>query len=286
MLMPIKKIAILANVLSGRVGKQDARQIAEAATRHGYAVSGLRAVRGRPDSALKTLLRGKPDALIAFGGDGTHAAALNLASCPVLPLPGGTLNLLPKALLGDAVWPDLLQDALDRPGFTSIPAGEIEGRRFFLVAQLGGPALFTRSREALRRGLMARALLRARSAFTKMFDHELIVRDIGQDGTVFEDGVTALLVNTANISEVHDETDRLEVAAFTARNLVDAAGIGAWALVDQWRNAGQVEVSQYSEIAVTAAAPIPAILDGEFVRLEKSVRIRSVPEAACIWRAS
>src|SRR5882724_11522090 len=60
----------------------------------------------------------KPNMLVVLGGDGTirtAAEACTGTGTYLLPLPGGTLNMLPRALYGDAQWQNALKDTLADP---------------------------------------------------------------------------------------------------------------------------------------------------------------------------
>ena len=56
--------------------------------------------------------------LVVLGGDGTirtAAEACTGTDTYLLPLPGGTLNMLPRALYGDVSWHDALRTTLPAP---------------------------------------------------------------------------------------------------------------------------------------------------------------------------
>lgn len=75
-----------------------------------------------PDASLPdagTLRAQNIDLLLVWTGDGTINAAASQVdgwNGAILPLPGGTLNLLSKQLHGDRPAPDILADALDDKG--------------------------------------------------------------------------------------------------------------------------------------------------------------------------
>jgi diacylglycerol kinase family enzyme len=57
----------------------------------------------------------KPEVLVVLGGDGTIRTAAEACTGTdgyLLPLPGGTLNVLPRALYGDSSWQDALNETL------------------------------------------------------------------------------------------------------------------------------------------------------------------------------
>jgi diacylglycerol kinase family enzyme len=75
------------------------------------------------------------------------------------------------------------------------------------------------------------------------------------------------------------DADALEVAAFDVKGAADLMGLGLHALVDDWRKAGAVEeVVASRALRVWAAEPIPAILDGESVRLRTFAEMRYRPD--------
>lgn len=102
------------------------------------------------------------DALVVAGGDGTVACAAAVLAGGPLPLgllPLGTMNLLAKDLriplpLDEAI--AALATGRPRP----IDVGEVNGHVFLINSVLGMPTRVARHREAQRRGLSPRALLR------------------------------------------------------------------------------------------------------------------------------
>lgn len=94
-----------------------------------------------PDAA--ELTRQDIDLLLVWTGDGTiNAAATNAAGWngAILPLPGGTLNLLSKALHGDRTAPDILSDALRKTGRRSpVPTIRSDSGEAFITV-IAGPA--------------------------------------------------------------------------------------------------------------------------------------------------
>jgi diacylglycerol kinase family enzyme len=60
----------------------------------------------------------KTEVLVVLGGDGTirtAAEACTGTDIYLLPLPGGTLNVLPRALYGDSSWQQALKETLANP---------------------------------------------------------------------------------------------------------------------------------------------------------------------------
>jgi diacylglycerol kinase family enzyme len=72
------------------------------------------------------------DVLIALGGDGTiQRAAQQYAenTAFLIPLPGGTMNILPRALYGELSWEDALKNTLATPSAKVLSGGNAMGRR-------------------------------------------------------------------------------------------------------------------------------------------------------------
>ena len=60
----------------------------------------------------------KLEALIVLGGDGTIRGAAEACAekgLYLIPLPGGTMNMLPRALYGDVSWEEALKKTLTAP---------------------------------------------------------------------------------------------------------------------------------------------------------------------------
>ena len=79
------------------------------------------------DAALDGAVKNS-DVLVVLGGDGTISSAA--AKCAaagrlLIPLPGGTMNMLPKALYGDRTWPVALADTLSDPKVHVVSGGKV-----------------------------------------------------------------------------------------------------------------------------------------------------------------
>ncbi len=93
---------------------------------------------------------GSADFILVLGGDGTARAIAALApgdAPPLLLLPGGTLNLLPKSLYGDLAWPQALEAALAHGEVRRLTGGKANGESFFIAAMFGAPTLLAGARE-------------------------------------------------------------------------------------------------------------------------------------------
>jgi diacylglycerol kinase family enzyme len=233
---------------------------------------------GDLDRRLEAVVAARPDLVIVLGGDGTIrtvAERCGSTGIKMLPLPGGTMNMLVKALVGDHSWQDILARTLRHPKEIEVPAGEVEGHRFFCAGIFGAPALWADAREAVRRWDIARALAHARHAYRRAFASRLSY-DFGQG---VEGSATAIATICPLISRAMPaESGALESAVFRIGNISDAAHIAWTSLSDDWRADSNVQATPSVRVEIHARAPIPAILDGERFSLGRNAVIRFEPE--------
>lgn len=158
------RIALVINGASGAVASGTTPE----AIREKLVAAGIEplgeADRGAPLPVRIAAAASEPDidALVVAGGDGTiacAAAALVGKTTPLGILPLGTLNLLARDL-GVPLDIDGAVAALVAGGRRRIDVGEVNGRTFLINSVLGLPARVTRHREAHRRHLGLRSLLR------------------------------------------------------------------------------------------------------------------------------
>ena len=226
------------------------------------------------ETAVEKTLAAKIDVLIVLGGDGTirtaaeHCAA---SDTKLIPLPGGTMNMLPKALYGEGSWQDVLARTLANPRFLDVGGGSVEGHRFFCAGIFGSPALWADAREAVRDNRWSTALASALRAYHRAFSRKIYCRVNGVD----DGGVTALSVICPLVSSGLSSASRLfEVIVLQPQDLVDALHLAWSAVFSQWRKDKNVESLKAKQVDVSAKGPIPAILDGETVTLKRSAQIR------------
>src|SRR5437868_987324 len=115
---------------------------------------------------------GQPlDIFIVLGGDGTiqrAAEACAEKASLLIPLPGGTMNMLPRALYGDVSWEDALKNTLSQPVTKELSAGQVANNFFFVAAVVGAAVLWAETRESLREGDMLEAVEKSTVAFQTM----------------------------------------------------------------------------------------------------------------------
>jgi diacylglycerol kinase family enzyme len=226
---------------------------------------------------LREAVDAAPDLLVVLAGDGTARAAAELCGPdgPLLaPLPGGTMNMLPHALYGRIPWPDALRLALEKGEERVIGGGEVGDHGFLCAAILGSPARLGRVREAAREGRLRVALGRARKAFSRAFTGRLRYSlDAGP-----REKAEALILMCPAASRVMDEdAQALEAAALNVEGAAEAVRLGVNTLIRDWRVDPGVEDRLCRVARVWSAHGIPALLDGEWVRLPNLAEVRYQP---------
>lgn len=274
----LRRVEVVANVASGGVAADAPAELerifADAGVKaHVYAPS--------PDeltSCLRAAVAADPDLLVVLAGDGTVRAAAELCGPkgPLMaPLPGGTMNLLPHAIYGVRPWQDALRTALAQGEARMLGGGEVEGHHFLVAAILGSPALWAPAREAARYGELKLAWLRGQDALRRAFSGRL--RYALDDAPRAK--AAALSFLCPSISRAMDEdTPALEAAILDLQTLRDVVALGFHALTGEWRNAPAVEAVACRRARIWAAEGIPALLDGESVRLKSSTTVRYRPD--------
>jgi len=278
----VKTVEVVANVASGSVGKDAPAEIEKILAEHGLTPHVWAPETGDLEQCLRKAVDAAPDLLIILAGDGTARAAAELAGPdgPVIaPLPGGTMNMLPHAIYGVRPWQTALSIALDQGFERPIGGGQVDGHSFLVAAILGPPALWQTAREAARAGQARKAWMAARRAMRRAFTGRLrYLLDGGQrekaEALVFMCPLTSRAMNNNEAA--------LECAALDVQDVRAAFRLGFHALTGDWREAPGVEVERCELARVWSAHGIPALLDGEAVRLKTLTEVRYTPKVARI----
>ncbi|MBO9696059.1 MAG: sphingosine kinase [Sphingopyxis sp.] len=166
-----------ALVCNGQSGSHDDAMLAEIVETCRAAGAPLSAVFALPDDDIPDaaeLVRQNIDLLLVWTGDGTiNAAATKAAGWngAILPLPGGTLNLLSKELHGDRPAPEILTDALRGNGRRRpIPTIRSEGGDAFITIVAGPATRWAEVRETMRQDGLIEASRAAPDALDTMLN--------------------------------------------------------------------------------------------------------------------
>lgn len=275
-----RRVVAIVNPLSGGVGPHAARDLEGLLGQTGLDAEVIAPAPGQLDAALAQAARARPDLLITLAGDGTARAAAALCGPDgpaMAPLPGGTMNLLPKALYGERRWPEALTDALAHGVIRPVSGGEVAGQAFYVAAVLGAPALWAPAREAARNHKIRKALLGAQVAIRNTLSGRV---RFSLDGGPHQKAEALTLVCPLVSKIMHDD-GALEAAALNPSTPRDVVRIGLRAffsnLFGDWRDDPAVSIGLCRQGQVWSRRWIPGTLDGEPVRLARNLAINFRP---------
>ncbi|MGL6044460.1 MAG: hypothetical protein ACRC1J_11100, partial [Sandaracinobacteroides sp.] len=171
----------------------------------------------------------------------------------VLVLPGGTMNMLPKALHGDSLPADIIA-ALGQAERRKIPAVEAGDDRAYVGVIAGPLAAWARPREALRDWHFQRFARGLKVAIGRLASPGIRVVGAGSERLPGRGVVVNIVPTDAG----------LEIASLTATRLGTLLNLArCWALDKDWTRATDVQVLKVSEAALVSASSIIALMDGE-----------------------
>jgi diacylglycerol kinase family enzyme len=223
--------------------------------------------------------RQKLDMLVVLGGDGTIRTAAE--GCTeegpyLIPLPGGTLNMLARALYGDLSWEDALKNTLSAPATRVLSSGRVADKRFFIAAIVGAPSLWAEARESIREGEIVDAIKKGGIAFRHMFETKVQYRI--SEKVKGEAEAVALICPL--ISEgMSDSEQALEAAVIDVESAAEVIGLATTAAFGKWRDDRNILLTKTERVTVQSGKDIPAILDGERVNLGRKATIDFVARA-------
>ncbi|OYX51763.1 MAG: hypothetical protein B7Y90_00095 [Alphaproteobacteria bacterium 32-64-14] len=233
-----------------------------------------------PDAQLRDLAKQSPDLFVVWGGDGTLRCALTTigAVTPnLLLLPGGTMNLLPNVLHGQKPWDEVLRAVIKSPRRHTLPAGEVNGQRFYCAMLAGAPARFAEARESLRRGDLGKAAAEAGAALDTLNKLHLDARYASGYSFANEQLPTTSVIG-AVIGPLTKAGSGMEVAALSNPTAGAALNVLWTSFFTDWRNSPDVHVAPATllEIASAEGEEIPVIADGEATEPDQRVRVTFV----------
>ena len=211
--------------------------------------------------------------LIVLGGDGTirtAAEACSRAGIYLIPLPGGTMNMLPRALYGDVLWQDALKNTLADPATKVLSGGRVADNLFFVAAVIGAPALWVEARESIREGDVRGAVEKGVVALQRMFDNKTqysISPEINGQAEVI--AVICPLIS----EEMAESEQAFEAAVIDVENASELIGLATVAAFGKWREDKRVTLSKTQHVTVQSTKQIPLFLDGERVSVGKKAEI-------------
>ena len=224
----------------------------------------------------------KREVLIVLGGDGTIRTAAEACaekgSC-LIPLPGGTMNMLPRALYENVSWEEALKKTLTAPSTKVLSGGRVANKRFFIAAIVGAPALWTQPRESMREGNIADAIKKGSVAFRRMFEAK--VQYLISGGAKGETEAVALICPLIS-EKMSDSEQALEAAIIDVESAAELIGLATTAAFSKWRDDKNILLTKTKRVNVQSSKEIPATLDGEKVNLGRSAEIDFVSKALTV----
>ena len=224
----------------------------------------------------------KLEVLVVLGGDGTIRTAAEACAekgSYLIPLPGGTMNMLPRALYGNLSWEEALKKTLTAPSTKVLSGGRVANKQFFIAAIVGAPVLWTQPRESMREGNIADAIKKGSVAFRRMFKTK--VQYLIADGAKGETEAVALICPLVS-EEMSDSEQALEAAIIDVESASEMIGLATLAAFGKWRDDRNILLTKTKRVNVQSSKEIPATLDGEKVNLGRSAEIDFVSRALTV----
>ncbi len=275
-------IAAIINTDSGSVPRNAEETILGVLSEFGHE-SDVRVITGSDlhDTCVE-LASTRADCLIAWGGDGTLACALNSVShdgASVIVLPGGTMNLLSKRIHGELSDPEeILRTCLSKGVRQHIPAIEVGGQKIYVGIMVGEATRLAEAREYARKGDVPHVA--STLVETDVLDTTTRIRI--NAGTEADEA-------TALAAFVPDQPDHQpNIYYVNPENIIDLVRMGFDSLLGDWANADGVMTAHHETFrleALKGEAKIPAALDGEPTELSLPCEIKLIRKAAGVLSA-
>jgi diacylglycerol kinase family enzyme len=224
----------------------------------------------------------KLEVLIVLGGDGTIRTAAEVCAEKgpyLIPLPGGTMNMLPRALYGNVAWEEALKNTLAAPSLKVLSGGRIAGKQFLIAAIVGAPALLVEPRESMREGNIVDAIEKGSVAFRKMFETK--IQYLISDDMKGEAEAVALICPLIS-EQMSDSEQALEAAVVDVESAAEVVRLATTAAFGKWRDDRNILLTKTKRVRVQSSKDIPATLDGESVSLGPSAEIDFVSRALAV----
>ena len=276
------RVILLVKPPSGGVGPNAAQEAEVILAEYACEASVVALDAGQFDAQVEAALDARPDVLFVLAGDGTAGTIASRAGPDgplIAPLPGGTMNMLPKALYGTTDWKAALKLALEEGAPQCVAGGEISDgqvtRAFYCAAILGSPALWAPAREAVRDGKLKLAWMYSRRALRRAFSGKMRFSLDGKADRKAE----ALVLISPMISKVMDENTGLEAAAMNPADAAQAFRLAAHAVFNDWRQDPAVTTKAIQRASIHGRSRIPAVIDGEPILLTHQATVKFIAKA-------
>lgn len=277
------KVGAIINTSSGSGDSESEQKMSSILTRAGIVEPKVRCGEAKEmERSFAEAAGQKLEVLIVLGGDGTIRTAAEACAekeSYLIPLPGGTMNMLPRALYGNVSWEEALKKTLTAPSVKVLSGGRVANKRFFIAAIVGAPALWTQPRESMREGNIADAIKKGSVAFRRMFETK--VQYLISGGANGETETVALICPLIS-EEMSDSEQALEAAIIDVESAAEVIGLATTAAFGKWRDDRNILLTKTKRVNVQSSKEIPATLDGEKVNLGRSAEIDFVSRALTV----
>lgn len=248
----MKRAWFVSNIASGSATDAACTQIEGWLSEVGIRLAGRTRFPDEPLPSGKEFDAAGADTAILFAGDGTiNAAACKLADWEgaLLILPGGTMNLLAKALHGDAAPEAILRAAAREDRRVALPYIEAGQHRGFVGVIVGPAADWVHAREAVRKGRLQKVPRLIGYAWRRTFG-----RGVRLTGAALPRAQAVFLQPREGV---------MSVAAVDARDWRSIAALGWDWLTGDWLAAEAVRETRAARLEVAGDRPVAALFDGE-----------------------
>ncbi|MBB5279591.1 diacylglycerol/lipid kinase family protein [Pacificimonas flava] len=266
----MKRIWAITNAAAGTASEAAEAHVLSFCNRDPWQLQGCTRFPQEALPAAADLDTAEVDIVVVFGGDGTHAAAArHLAGWPgaLLLLPGGTVNLAPKRLHGDAHFIDVLDRAASQPlSATPLPFIDVGGIPAYSGLIAGPIAGWVHARERVRAGRW-RSLVRAvRFAWSLSFTRRISL-SLGVMPRKRARGIVA--------SPPRDPDGEIEIAAIDFRGFWSAMSVGIDWLKHGFDGARGISRTSARSARLAGPARMRVLIDGEEHHLPTPVGIET-----------
>jgi diacylglycerol kinase family enzyme len=281
--LPELKVGVIINTSSGSCDLESEQKMLSILTGAGVVEPRTWCGEGEKMDQFFTEAAGqKLEVLIVLGGDGTIRTAAEACAekgSYLIPLPGGTMNMLPRALYGNVSWEEALKNTLAAPSLKVLSGGRIAGKQFLIAAIVGAPALLVEPRESMRQGNVVDAIEKGSVAFRKMFETK--IQYLISGGMKGEAEAVALICPLIS-EQMSDSEQALEAAVIDVESAVEVVRLATTAAFGKWRDDKNILLTKTKRVDVQSSKDIPATLDGERVNLGTSAEIDFVARALTV----
>lgn len=264
--MPIifKKPALLINLSSGSA-TDISDDVAKMLREKGHGAPECFISEGdKISEQFKALKAYKPDLIIVYAGDGTCRSAADIArqhKVPLIALPGGTMNMLPRELYKTVEWKEALTIALAQTESRWQKAGVLNGLPFYCGAIIGAPTRMANVRENMRDGQISDAVTAIPKVVQSVTEGKTFSYHVDGDPMDFQ--ANAILLTFRYRQESERNKLELDMASVMPLSVGELLKVGAQSLLMDWRESEDVEVRKIKTLTIEGSGRFETLLDGE-----------------------